>query len=269
MSKKTSLRLALAAAGLVAASQAMAGITFFENDNYGGRSFTTEQPVRNFQSYGFNDRASSLTVTRDRWEVCEDANFKGHCSIVRPGSYSSLRDMGLNDRISSVRRVGADASPPPPPPVSYYYDGRPRRGERLFEADVLAVHAVVGPPEQRCWVERESVVQQGGNRTGGAIVGAVIGGILGHQIGGGTGRDLATVGGTVAGAAVGANVAGNQGDRVVTQDVQRCRNVPSQARPDYWDVTYSFRGQEHRVQMTEPPGRTVTVNRDGEPRSRG
>jgi hypothetical protein len=31
-------------------------------------------------------------------------------------------------------------------------------------------------------------------------------------------------------------------------------------------VTYLFRGVEHRAQMTSPPGRTITVNRNGEPR---
>ncbi len=265
MSKKNSaLKWALAAAGLVAATQAMADITFFENNNFSGRSFATDRDVGNFQRVGFNDRASSVTVNAGRWEVCEDANFGGHCAVLRPGNYASLRDMGLNDRISSVHLVA------PQPRGVAYYDGRPRGGERLFEANVLAVHAVVGPPEQRCWVERENVVQDGGgNRTGGAIAGALIGGILGHQIGGGSGRDLATVGGAVAGGVVGSNIAGNQGDRVVTQDVQRCRSVPSQARPDYWDVTYTFRGVDHHVQLTSPPGPTVTVNGDGEPRENG
>jgi uncharacterized protein YcfJ len=259
---KISLKWALCGAGLLAASQAMADITFFENENFSGRSFVTERDVYNFQHQGFNDRASSLTISRDRWEVCEDADFGGHCSVLRPGNYASLREMGLNNRISSVRMVGET------PPVSYY-DGHQRHGERLYEANVLAVHAVVGPPEQRCWVERQSVVEEGGNRAGGAIAGALIGGILGHQIGGGSGRDLATVGGAVAGAAVGSNVAAAEGDRVVSQDVQRCRTVPSQARPDYWDVTYSFRGIAHRVQLTAPPGATITVNDDGEPRLRG
>jgi uncharacterized protein YcfJ len=37
-------------------------------------------------------------------------------------------------------------------------------------------------------------------------------------------------------------------------------------RADYWDVTYEFRGDEHRVQLSAPPGRTVTVNAQGEPR---
>jgi len=131
------------------------------------------------------------------------------------------------------------------------------------------VRAVVGTPAQRCWVEREQVVQQGRSdpNVGGAILGAVIGGILGHQVGGGSGKDVATAVGVVGGAAVGANVGRDSGgQQVVTQNVQRCTSVPSQARPDYWDVTYTFRGTDYRVQMTSPPGATVTVNRQGEPR---
>ena len=50
------------------------------------------------------------------------------------------------------------------------------------------------------------------------------------------------------------------------QNVQRCTTVPS-AKPDYWDVTYTFRNVEHRVQMTHQPGATITVNDRGEPRS--
>ena len=93
----------------------------------------------------------------------------------------------------------------------------------------------------------------------------MIGGILGHQIGGGRGRDVATAGGAVAGAAIGAN-AGRGGGQVYAQDVQRCATVQGQGRPEYWDVTYNFRGLEHRVQMSAPPGRTITVNGNGEPR---
>ena len=55
--------------------------------------------------------------------------------------------------------------------------------------------------------------------------------------------------------------------QVATQDVQRCDNPPQQARPDYYDVIYVFRGQEHRVQMATPPGATITVNEQGEPRA--
>jgi uncharacterized protein YcfJ len=180
--------------------------------------------------------------------------------------------MGLNDRISSVRTVSRNARIDddrysPAPVVAHDYRRRDR--ERLYEANVTSVRAVVGPPQQRCWVEREQVVQERSRaNVPGAIAGAVIGGILGHQLGSGRGKDIATVGGAVVGGAVGANVGRDGGGQQVhTQDVQRCESVPSQAQPEFWDVTYSFRGQEHRVQMTAPPGRTVTVNSQGEPRA--
>jgi uncharacterized protein YcfJ len=112
------------------------------------------------------------------------------------------------------------------------------------------------------------VQNQGGPNIGAALAGALIGGVLGHQVGDGRGKDLATAGGAVAGAALGSNIGrNNAGQQVSTQDVQRCVNEPSQDRPAYWDVSYNFRGQEHRVQMTHAPGPTVSVNAQGEPRS--
>ena len=266
------LKTALAAAGLAIATQAAAQVTFYEGERFEGRSFTAEKEIRNLERYGFNDRASSAVVVGDRWEVCEDVRFGGRCVVLRPGRYPSLAAMGLNDRVSSVRTVSRNARvdenryAPAPNPV---YDNRRKRGERLYEANVTSVRAVVGTPEQRCWVEQEQVPQERGKaNVPGAVVGAVIGGILGHQVGGGRGKDLATVGGAVAGGAVGANVGRDRsGQPGQTQDVQRCENVPSQARTDHWDVTYTFRGEEHRIQMTSRPGPTVTVNERGEPRS--
>jgi len=191
--------------------------------------------------------------------------------VLRPGRYPSLAAMGLNDRVSSVRTVNRQARiddnryAPAPMPV---YDSRRRNKERVFEADVTGVRAVVthGQQQQRCWVDREQVAHDGGNaNVGGAIVGALIGGVLGHQVGSGRGNDAATAGGAIAGAAIGANT--NRGrDEGYFRDVRRCDNVQGHARPDYWDVTYNFRGQEHRVQMAHAPGRTVTVNSRGEPR---
>ena len=98
---------------------------------------------------------------------------------------------------------------------------------------------------------------------GGAVVGALIGGVLGHQVGSGRGNDVATVGGAVAGGAIGSQVGRDSGPSY--RDVRRCETA-SPGPPQYWDVTYNFRGVEHRVQMSSPPGRTITVNRDGEPR---
>jgi uncharacterized protein YcfJ len=212
-----------------------------------------------------------VVAVGDRWEVCENARFRGHCVVLRPGRYPSLAAIGLNDRISSVREVPRnariDASRYAPAPVAARDEYRRRNNERLYQAEVTSVRAVLGPPGQRCWVEQEQVPQEKSKaNVPGAIAGAFIGGILGHQVGNGRGNDLATVGGAVAGAAVGANVGRGGGQPATTQDVKRCEEVPGQARPDLWDVTYTFRGQEHRMQMTTPPGPSVTVNAQGEPR---
>ena len=247
-------------------------VTFYEGEGFGGRSFATATVVENFQRNGFNDRASSAVVVGERWEVCEDSEFRGRCMILRPGQYPSLAAMGLNDRISSVRSVSRDAriddrryAPAPGAAAPQgAADFRRRNDERLYEANVTSVRAVVGTPEQRCWVEREQVQGQGNANVPGAIVGALIGGILGHQVGGGSGKDIATAGGVVGGAVLGSKMGGS--GQSTTQDVQRCENIPSQAQTQFWDVTYIFRGQEHRVQMTAAPGPTVLVNERGEPR---
>lgn len=248
-----------------------APVTLYENEGFQGRSFTTEEQVDNLRQFGFNDRASSAVVQRDRWEVCDSAAFGGRCVVLRQGSYPSLAAMGLNDRISSLRAVSGNTrtdgdrySPPPAAGADY----RRRNHETLYEANVTSVRAVLGTPGQRCWLERQQVPQErSGVNVPGAVVGALVGGILGHQVGGGRGQDLATVAGAVGGAAVGANVGRGSTAPATTQDVQRCTDAPAQARADYWDVTYHFRGQEHRVQMTAPPGPTVTVNEHGEPRT--
>jgi uncharacterized protein YcfJ len=266
---KAILRTALALAAVAIATQAAAQVTFYEREGFDGRAFTTDKQVDNFERYGFNDRASSVMVVGDRWEVCENARFGGRCVVLRPGRYPSLAAMGLNDRISSVRDVSRNARiddnryAPAPAATNEY---RRRNNERLYEANVTSVRAVVGPPEQRCWVEQEQVPQERSKlNVPGAVVGAVIGGILGHQVGGGRGRDAATAGGAVAGAAIGANAGRGDGAVTVDRDVQRCKTAAS-GRPEYWDVTYNYRGVEHRVQMSAPPGKTIAVNRNGEPR---
>jgi uncharacterized protein YcfJ len=219
-------------------------------------------------------------VVGQRWEACQDDRFRGHCVVLRPGQYPSLSAMGLNDRISSVRPVRdneqvADSAYAPMPVVAQ--DFRRQRRERLYDAQVTSARAVVGTPAQRCWMEREQVVQhqsqpqQGAPNVPVAALGAVIGGILGHQVGGGSGKQIATVAGAVGGAALGAQYGRNDQQvhaaAPLTQDVRRCDGNAAQATPSYWDVTYEHEGVEHRVQMANQPGRTITVNRRGEPRA--
>ena len=99
------LKIAVAAAAAAMAAQAYAQITFYEGEGWRGRAFTADRPVRDFARTGFNDRASSVIVDRGQWEVCDDANFNGRCVVLRRGSYESLRGMGLDNSISSVRPI--------------------------------------------------------------------------------------------------------------------------------------------------------------------
>jgi len=246
-----------------------AQITFYEHDGFQGQAFTADRAIDDFSRFGFNDRVSSIDVRGDNWVVCEDIRYGGRCMILQPGRYPSLSAMGLNDRISSVRRADINDRVTDNRNARIgAYDYRRRGGEQTFEANVTSVRAVVATPQQRCWVEREQISPNNTNANiPGALAGAVIGGILGHQIGGGSVRDAATALGVVGGAVLGANVGrDSSGQQVHTQDVQRCDAPVGQVRPDYWDVTYVFRGREYHVQMVAPPGPTVTVNSEGEPR---
>ena len=173
---------------------------------------------------------------------------------------AQLRAAEAQRQAEEAQRLAASAAPSG-------YDYRRRDGETLYEAPVTSVRAVVGPPQQRCWVERQVIAPAtGGINVPGAVVGGVVGGILGHQIGSGHGQDVATGIGAATGAVVGANVNPASPGTAYTQDVQRCENVATPGPVDYWDVTYTFRGYEHHVQTTSPPGRTILVNAEGDPR---
>jgi uncharacterized protein YcfJ len=239
-------------------------VTFYEDPGFHGRSFSTTSDIGDFRRSGFNDRASSVTVTGENWQACDDIGYAGRCVFLRPGNYPNLAAMGMNDSISSVRMVPpgmpvADAGWAPPPPPAY--DARPRPQEQLFQAQVIASHAVFGTPTQKCWVE-QAEVRDNRNQVGGAVIGGILGGILGHQVARGGGAVAAgAIGGAVVGGAIGN---ANSGTR--TEDVQRCRDVPASGPPQYWDTVYTFQGVEHHVQTTAPAGATITVNRFGEPR---
>ena len=130
---------------------------------------------------------------------------------------------------------------------------------------VTSARAVMGPPEQRCWVERAQVGEQRDLNVPGAIIGGVLGGILGHQVGGGTGKTVATIGGAVGGGALGANI-----DRIRDpQSGTGSAPLRERRRPDAAVLGRDLqlpgrpapRADDHRQ-----PGRTITVNNEGEPR---
>jgi hypothetical protein len=84
-------------------------LVMYENADFGGVTYTVEgrREVGDLKPEGFNDRASSLWVKGGHWQVCSDADFRGHCVTLGAGRYANLRDQGLNDTVSSVRFVGS------------------------------------------------------------------------------------------------------------------------------------------------------------------
>jgi hypothetical protein len=97
--------LLLAITCLAAGATYADSITFYENDNYRGRNFTTDRPMENFDRSGFNDRVKSAVVHDGSWEICVDAEFRGSCGVLAPGAYPNLG--AYADRVSSVRPVDA------------------------------------------------------------------------------------------------------------------------------------------------------------------
>jgi hypothetical protein len=78
-------------------------IVLFAQAGFGGRRAELHNDVRTLEDYDFNDRAGSVIINEGNWELCEHADFRGQCIVLRPGRYEFLNDM--NNRISSLRRV--------------------------------------------------------------------------------------------------------------------------------------------------------------------
>lgn len=244
---RITLRWVSGLVGTLLASAAMAQVTFYENDDYGGRRFSSNQSVANFLDHGYNDRASSIVVSSQTWEVCENTQFSGQCVLLRPGNYPSLRAMGLNDRVSSVRLMVSDArisderQTPVPPPLGWQ---GPHAG-RSFRANVTSVRGILGAADQRCWVNPADVEQARGHLN-----------LPGRRHGGDNPRNN------------GRDDDQNrfrEGSHVVARDLQRCNGVPQVRGSDYWEVTYTFRGRQHHIQTHTMPDSTIVVDRRGAP----
>jgi len=98
--RTTLLAVALSAAAVPAFADS---ITFYQDNEFRGRSFTSERSMSNFAREGFNDSVHSAVVHQGRWEICVDADFAGSCGILAPGAYPTLG--AYAGRISSVRPV--------------------------------------------------------------------------------------------------------------------------------------------------------------------
>jgi len=99
-------RTLIAAALLAASGSALAAeIVLFAGENFRGPRIQVESPVPNLARSGFNELASSISVRRGAWQVCDDTAFRGNCVTLTEGDYASVRDMGLQNHVASVREL--------------------------------------------------------------------------------------------------------------------------------------------------------------------
>ena len=102
-------RVFIGAVAALAATSALAEVTFFDAPNFGGRQIVITGPTSDFGPMDFRARAQSAIIVGGPWEVCADFSYGGNCTILGPGRYPLLDAWA--GRISSAR-------PGVPPPVA-------------------------------------------------------------------------------------------------------------------------------------------------------
>jgi hypothetical protein len=104
--KKFGKSCGLTACALASVSGA-ADLTLYTDDDFQGRPLNVVIDLRQLGSLNFNDRASSVVVEKGAWILCTDEDYAGSCVTLEPGRYGSLKQLGLEDAVTSVRRRDA------------------------------------------------------------------------------------------------------------------------------------------------------------------
>jgi hypothetical protein len=81
-----------------------ADLTLYTDGDFQGRPLNVVIDMRQLDTMHFSDRASSLVIEKGAWILCTDEDFEGKCVTLEPGRYGSLKDLGLDDTVTSVRR---------------------------------------------------------------------------------------------------------------------------------------------------------------------
>lgn len=97
----------LIATGMLASLAAASDLTLYTDGEFQGRPLNVVIDLRQLASLNFNDRTSSVVIEKGAWVLCTDEDFAGNCVTLEPGRYGSLRELGLDDVITSVRRRDA------------------------------------------------------------------------------------------------------------------------------------------------------------------
>jgi hypothetical protein len=82
-----------------------ADIVLYASRDYLGPSHVVDRPRADLRVESLQAEATSAVIASGRWELCEDAQFRGRCVTLGPGKYPSLGDFGLKYGAASVRRA--------------------------------------------------------------------------------------------------------------------------------------------------------------------
>lgn len=100
-------RAALFAVCAFASAAGAADLTLYSDSDFQGRPLNVVIDLRQLGSLNFNDRASSVVIEKGAWVLCSDEDFGGKCVTLEPGRYGSLKELGLDDTVTSVRHRDA------------------------------------------------------------------------------------------------------------------------------------------------------------------
>jgi hypothetical protein len=119
-------------------------IQLFGRPAFGGRNLVLEADAPSLARSNFDDRASSVVVSRGTWELCSQPEYRGDCRTYPPGRYGDL-GYGMAHEISSARLVRpvseapvvlrpGQALPPDAPARAVLFAERGLRGTSLAVA---------------------------------------------------------------------------------------------------------------------------------------
>lgn len=94
----------LIAAALLSASAGAADLLLYAGDDYQGRQLAVVIDEKDLGVLNFDKRASSAIVQNGTWILCSGDDYSGDCITLAPGRYASLRALGLDKAVTSVRR---------------------------------------------------------------------------------------------------------------------------------------------------------------------
>lgn len=138
------------------------GIWLYSAPDYRGQRIDIEYEHRDFGHIRFHDHASSISIARgESWELCEHPNFRGRCETFTSDRISNLTEYGIDDIVSSARRLDRPGDRPGGRPGGGHGGGHGRidGGTRGVDAVFFARPEINGYGVDQC-------LRGNGNRCG-------------------------------------------------------------------------------------------------------